>query len=1033
MTHATAAHPDAGPPLAALSAWLAQSHDLLALTDAAGRLSWANPAFTAQAGDTRDLHDLAPADWQAGAPARIVAAALRDGALADTELCLRSPSGGALWVRARVCAVDAARLWTLHDITAARALAARAQHQAELLEMVQEFGRLGIWERRIPSGEGRWDRHVFSFWGMEPSANAPDYAIAASRLHPEDKLAHIYADSIRQAGRYAQRYRVMRADGGVRWIHSQWEVKNSPGGEPDRTIGIMVDDTEVYDLARSLDATTAQLALAVDLGHIIIWRHELRTDRLHYNALGYEVLGIPPRPDGLSQQEVHSFTHPDDIAGVAAAAKQAIETGRPVDVETRYRRSDGSWRYLLTRRVLERNAAGEAAFLLGVSLDVTEQVAESRRAQQLAQRLESAARAARIGIWTTTLGTIETEWNAQMFELFDMVGEPRAPTLDEWLARCVHPDDALRIGRASRAYLRSAKGPFEASFRIVTRDGRMRWMVLRADLDRSSIDGPRVFGIAMDVTDRHESQVALHAASERAALITRGAGIGTWETDERGRHTRWDEQMFALRGLEPRERALDRDERLALVHPEDRERVATVGDITDPGTDAIAFEFRVLWPDGSVHWLASRSAALRDMHGKVVRRVGVNWDITEGKNAELARQQALLAERDSLAKSQFLSRMSHELRTPLNAVLGFTQLLQTEARRSPDAGGRLAKLNHIRSAGEHLLALINDALDLSSLEAGTLRLDLQPVPLALAVARAVAVVAELANASQIVIRSDELPGIVLADPARLHQVLLNLLSNAIKYNHPGGSVVLEAAPAPAGEPIRLGIRDTGRGMEPQQLAHLFEPFNRLGLEDEGIAGAGMGLTVARALIEGMGGRIEVTSQPGQGSRFEIALRVAPDAAADPPAASGGAPAPPGTPSTTPAPSPRLRCGQLLYIEDNPVNVLLVEEMVKSLAGLQIVCEATGSAGVARAQSLRPDMILIDMQLPDFDGFEVLRRLRAQPETAALCCIALSANALPEDIERGMAAGFDDYWTKPIRFKPFLEALERIFPIAPPGP
>ena len=476
--------------------------------------------------------------------------------------------------------------------------------------------------------------------------------------------------------------------------------------------------------------------------------------------------------------------------------------------------------------------------------------------------------------------------------------------------------------------------------------------------------------------------------------------------------------MFHLRGMTPRREALTRQERLALVHPEDVERV--LDSYANPGTAALpgAYEFRVLLPDGSYRWLASRSAAVFDTDGRAVRRVGVNWDVTEAKTAELARQKTLLAERESQAKSQFLSRMSHELRTPLNAVLGFTQLLQsdTDATRSRSQS---VQLGHIRSAGEHLLALINDVLDLSSLEAGTLRLELQAVELATAVAQALPLVAGLAAKHQVSLHTGAVSGIVRADPVRLRQVLINLLANAIKYNRPRGRVVVESDPGsdPGTDTVCVRVRDTGRGLNPEQLSHLFEPFNRLGMEREGIEGSGVGLTVVKALVEGMGGRVGASSTAGQGTVFEVTLP-----------ATEASPAPAPTPvDAAPARARSQRSGQLLYIEDNSVNVLLVEELVKTLSGLSIVSEGTGAAGVARAGSLRPDLILVDMQLPDFDGFEVLRQLRAQPGTRRIPCIALSANAMPEDIARGLAGGFDEYWTKPIKFKPFLDALERFFP------
>jgi PAS domain S-box-containing protein len=1008
------------PPLppALLAGWLEQSSDLLALTDRDARLVWANARFVAATGlppgPQARLLALAP-DEPAHAEARKTLQAVLAGAtIADADLELRAAGGGRLWVRAHAAVHDGHVLWTLQETTALRQLHAQASRQAELLDMAQEFGRLGVWERDIPSGQGRWDRHVFGFWGLDPRDGTPSYEQAIQHIHPDDRGLMSYADSTRSAGRYAQRYRVLRPDGSTRWIHSQWEVKNSLHGRPERAIGIMVDDTVVYNSARALGEANAQLELAVELGRIAIWRHDLRTGRIHYNDRGFALLDMPARSTGIAADELHAMVHPDDLPVVLAAERRALVADAPTDTEARYRRADGSWRYVLTRSVVQRDASGEPLAFIGVALDVTDRVEHLRRSEELARRLESAARAAHVGIWTVATDTDEVDWNAQMFELLDRQPEAGPLKLREFLETSVHPSERQRVLATAREYLLHGDGPIELEFRTIRRDGSSRWLVLRADVDRTRTDRRRLVGVALDVTDHHEAMAALREASERAALITRHAGIGMWEADLDGGNLRWDDQMFQLRGLPPSRAPLDRELLLGLVHPEDRKPLVDTLEARARDHGPGAYEFRVRVPDGW-RWIASRSAVVKDEHGRPVRRVGVNWDVTEGKEAEGVRQQAALAERESHAKSQFLARMSHELRTPLNAVLGFTQLLQIEASQAA-ATGQVAKLGHIRSAGEHLLALINDVLDLSSLESGELKLQPLPIDIGQLVAQTLPLVEPLAQQHAVRLTVGARGGVARADPKRMRQVLINLFTNAVKYNRRGGEVLIETRVDDAN--VHLTVRDTGRGLTKDQLAHLFEPFNRLGIESEGIEGTGIGLTIVKALVEGMGGRISVTSKYRQGTAFDVTLPAhrGPVDAAPPPAE-------PPVPSATRGE----RIGRILYIEDNPVNVMLVEEIVKGLSGLDFAAEATGAQGVARARSWKPDLILVDLQLPDCDGYEVLKRLRAQPETARMTCIALSANAMPDEIARGRAAGFTDYWTKPIDFKLFLCALDRLFP------
>jgi len=300
-------------------------------------------------------------------------------------------------------------------------------------------------------------------------------------------------------------------------------------------------------------------------------------------------------------------------------------------------------------------------------------------------------------------------------------------------------------------------------------------------------------------------------------------------------------------------------------------------------------------------------------------------------------------------------------------------------------------------------------------------IELRPVALAPLVAATLPLLKPLREARSVTLRTEGLDRLVLADATRLRQVLLQLLSNAVKYGREGGEVTVAAHEADDG--VVLQVRDTGNGMNEEQLRHLFEPFNRLGADGGAVEGTGIGLSIAKVLAERMGSTLRARSTPGQGSVFELRLQAATSAGE---AATGGS----GMvlPSTAPAAdvsAPARPRRTVLYIEDNPVNALIITELLSGRGDLALHVAADGASGVAQAVALAPDLILLDMQLPDCDGFEVLRRLRAQPATAGIRCVALSANAMSEDIDRALRAGMAAYWTKPLDFRVFEAALDAL--------
>ncbi|HEX6361731.1 MAG TPA: PAS domain-containing protein, partial [Albitalea sp.] len=506
-------HPGAWAALASLSA------DLMALLDARGRIVWVNSAFESTSGHGasavigRPLVELLAVAGDTTPWPRVGEALAWGRAVERVELPWRHPGGGTRWGALAAQPVDdgPARLAVcLQDLSEPRRL-------AELVETAQEFGRLGMWERRIPSGEGRWGPQVFRFFGLDPRDGTPPFEAVRERIHPEDRDRVDYDGSTRRPGRYQARYRVLLPDGRVQRIHSQWEVKAAPCGAPERAVGIMVDDTETYQLAQDFNDTTEQLRLAVDLGNIAIWRHDLRTNRLHYNYRAYQVLDIPPRPEGLSLDEVRAVIHPEDLPRAIAAATTALTVDHPVDMEARYRRPDGSWRHVQTRRLLRRDAAGEPLEFVGVALDVTDQVEKSRRVNELAQRLEIATHAAGLGIFTREADSVRPEWNTEMFRLMGRAPELGVPPVDEWLEHIVHPDDRARMARSRERLLHLRDAASEEQYRVVWPGGEVRWLLNR---ERRVLRNGRatIFGITIDVTERVRTEAALHGATERVAL-----------------------------------------------------------------------------------------------------------------------------------------------------------------------------------------------------------------------------------------------------------------------------------------------------------------------------------------------------------------------------------------------------------------------------------------------------------------------------------------------------------------------------------
>lgn len=593
----------------------------------------------------------------------------------------------------------------------------------------------------------------------------------------------------------------------------------------------------------------------------------------------------------------------------------------------------------------------------------------------------------------------------------------------------VHPEDIPPLRQFSDRHVKlNAAGT--AAFRVQRKHGGYVWVEVRLQSKRNAA-GHVIYtsGVLIDISEQKNIEHALMMSEARHSRILKAAsdGIWEWEADRHSFHfsSRCWEQLGFDEGDDEINQNSDRLETWrARLHPED----ASIFDkaINEHFTkqQPLDIEYRMKAKNGEWRWIRARGSMSYTSDGKPWRMSGTNMDITELK---LAEERVLKAKEDAedanRAKSQFLSNMSHELRTPLNAIVGFAQLFELDRNLSTI---QQENIREIQKAGEHLLGLVNEVLDLSKIESGGGRFNLESISPIHMVQDCLALVQADADARGISLEvifdvGEETK--VCADERRLKQVLINLLSNAIKYNVEAGKVTVRVK-LDEGARVRFSVMDTGKGIPAELRNEVFQPFNRLGAEKSTIEGTGVGLTISKQLVEQMQGEMGFSSLDGRGSTFWFCLPQSSSKAGDEKSQNKE------TDSELPLGRKDLVLNfsehkKVLYIEDSSANQRLMQQFLGRYTQIALTLAQDGFSGLYEARTLCPDMIIMDINLPGMSGYETLDILRREPLTRDIPVIALSANAMEQDIKEGAAAGFLHYLTKPLRVDLLVAAMNDV--------
>lgn len=580
-----------------------------------------------------------------------------------------------------------------------------------------------------------------------------------------------------------------------------------------------------------------------------------------------------------------------------------------------------------------------------------------------------------------------------------------------FVAALLHQLISRRLALLSNASGRLAAGELDTQVNLKGRDelallGKAfddMAAQIKEDIQRRTIAESEL----REFNDTLEQRVA-----ERTILLNEAQNIGhigNWSWDVSSSEVYWSDEIYKIFGYQVNEVKPTYDRIIYAIHPEDIDKIKKSEEMAFASGQRHSIDHRIVLQNGDVRWVHEEAIADIDSEGNPTSLSGTVQDITERKIIENNLREAKdEAERLSEAKSDFLSHMSHELRTPMNAILGFAQLLNMQQLTEKQH----TSVDEIETAGQHLLALISDLLDLGRIEAGRTLVVLENVNLKEIIDEAVKITESLMHENNLSLTINcDTNYKVIADTIRLRQVFVNLLSNATKYNRKGKTININCSNQD--DVIKIEVTDEGVGIASKMLNKLFVPFERLGAELTGVDGMGIGLTLSKKLIEHMNGKIGVDSTLGQGSTFwvEIPMTKQRHIHAD---------------NIIDALNDKKNICSILYIEDNISNLSVVEQMLQYFDQLKLMSAHNGNYGIELAKEYKPDLILLDINLPDINGYQVLNVLRSNKITREIPVVALSADGLPINVQRGLEAGFDEYLVKPLELDVLIETLNRLW-------
>jgi len=915
---------------------------------------------------------------------------------------------------------------TISDISAEKRAAELLHEREVLLEEAQKIGKLGHWTLDRLEGLIHWSDETCRIFGFAPGEFDGSYEAFLAAVHPEDRarVHDAYAGSVATgAPDYEIVHRLLRHDTGeVRHVFERCVHERDESGALTRSIGVVQDITDRILAMEELEAVGARLREGNEQLEL---RVAERTRELERQAAALEAsleaIGIHHEGRWVYRNEAFTelfgevdergpwsalFEPVDGRGGLFEASSNAgVRTGHATARGTRGQSFEAD---------VEISHLPDGSTVIVVR-DITEHQRALRNLAEREARYRGLMEGASDAILTATIDGQIVEANRRAEALLGYPPEALARmTLDQlWGAGDVPREQTIARQIAERRIESAIDVP------LLRADGT----TLHADVTTSVIElerGPLIITSLRDATGRRQAERRLVELSEQLAMSLEAGKIGRWSYDLRTGELAWDARMYELYGLSPADFRPSYSAWHELVVPADREPLHAAFQEAVAKLQAFDARFDARAADGSSRSIQTKAMILANEEGEAERVFGINFDISSlverERTLEQVNRQLELATRQ---KDEFLANMSHELRTPLNAILGMSESLALGVYGPLDERQKRA-LTRVEESGKHLLSLINDVLDLAKIEAGRLELSTESVHVAALGSGILRLLEPAAEAKGIRLRAsyDATAPTISADPRRLQQVLLNLLSNAIKFTESGGEVTLYTEADPAHGRLAIHVLDTGEGISEDAQSRLFKPFSQLeSTLTKRHGGTGLGLSIVKRLVEMHGGEVALESALGRGSKFSVSLPWSPARSDAPPS---GLPEGSSDARSTSLAAPH--AARVLVVEDNENNVVLLSDFLTS-EGYEVVVARTGTEGVARAESAEFDVILMDVQMPEMDGFEATRRIRRLPKHHRTAIIALTSFAMPGDRDKCLAAGMTDYMAKPISLRALAQLIK----------